>query len=218
MRIFLGILGFAIFSSALGLGLWLLGSGKLSGAEFVAFVISSTVIAGIVSFAPEIQEFSVAGNVVKLREVKNDALRAIEILKKTQTETLRLMLRVKPFINGGYYADPGHSAIDKDFWDIVVEAKRIGGINELGPSILERIEVMLPALYETVAAWGEGWRPGFTAHDSFVEVAADLLNPKIISDTAIVNGEDESRYRGFVKARLAEMESLYSLKRELMHQ
>ncbi|MCU7247958.1 hypothetical protein [Pseudomonas koreensis] len=82
MRIFLGVLGFSIFGCAVVLGLWLLGSGKLSGAEFVAFVISSTVISGIVSFAPEIQEFSVVGNVVKLREVKNDALRAIEVLKK----------------------------------------------------------------------------------------------------------------------------------------
>jgi hypothetical protein len=216
MRIFLGVLGFSIFGSAVGLGLWLLGSGKLSGAEFVAFVISSTVIAGIVSFAPEIQEFSVAGNVVKLREVKNDAIKSIEVLKRSQIELLRLMLRTKSFIIRTWCQNPDKPAIDADFWDIVAEIKRIEAVNVVKAELVACIDRMLPELYLVAIGQPCPWREGFWIHKDIADVAADVLDPKMLSETSkLLEHDDESIYKNFAKLRILEMKRLYELKDSL---
>lgn len=217
MRIFLGVLGFSIFGCAVGLGLWLLSSGKLSGAEFVAFVISSTVIAGIVSFAPEIQEFSVAGNVVKLREVKNDAIKSIEVLKRSQAELLRLMLRTKSFIIRGWFQNPDRPAIDADFWDIVAEIKRIDVVGFVRSDLVACIDRMLPELYQVAVGPNCPWREGFWIHKDIADVAADLLDPKMLSETSKLLGhDDESIYKEFAKLRILEMKRLYELKDSLV--
>jgi hypothetical protein len=216
MRVLLGVLGFLIFGSAIILGLWLLDNSKLSGAEFVAFVISFTIISGIVSFAPEVQEFSVVGNVVKLREVKNDALKAIEVLKGTQAELLRLMLRTKPFIIRTYPQAPDQSAIDKDFWDIVAEIKRIGAVNNIRTDLLACIDRMLPELYQVAIGTIYPWREGFSAHENITDVAADILNPTMLSETSkLREDKDESIFKNFAKLRVSEMKELYALKDEL---
>ncbi|WP_434574999.1 hypothetical protein J3P88_10160 [Pseudomonas sp. Z3-6] len=218
MRKLLGGVGFVMFFSASGLGLWLLLEKNLSGTEFVSFVVAFTLIGGVVAFAPEIQEFSVAGNVVKLREVKNDALKSIEVLKKTQAEVLRLMLRSRDYLDQQISYDVGHLAIDKDFWDIVSEAKRIGAIDSLKPMLLPYIDRMLFDLYRTAYNRSYTSSNALSLESSFAEVAAELLDPDRISRTLVARDEREDfrgHYTNFVKGRLAEMESLYALKREL---
>ncbi|WP_228199424.1 hypothetical protein [Acinetobacter sp. SWAC57] len=52
-------------------GLWLLifFENKITGSEFVALVLGFSVIGLIIAFAAEIQEFSIAGNGVKLKDL-----------------------------------------------------------------------------------------------------------------------------------------------------
>ncbi|MBU0523463.1 MULTISPECIES: hypothetical protein [unclassified Pseudomonas] len=216
MRIKLAVAGGLIFCLAIGVGLWLLFVPKLSGTEFVAFVVAFTIIGGIVAFAPEVQEFSIAGNVVKLREVKNEALKSIEILKKSQAELLRLMLFTKPLVSRGEPLEEGYLAIDRNFWDVVAEAKRIGAVEALKPDLLKCIDVMLPELYSVAIGMNGPWREGFWVHKNFADVAADILNPHMLSETSKARGQqDESIYNKFARARVAEMKDLYVLKDDL---
>lgn len=84
--IFVGLVGIAC-------GLWLLiVLEKISGAEFVALSLGFSVIGLIIAFASEVQEFSIAGNSVKLKELRLEAERKIEELDKAKTELFRLML------------------------------------------------------------------------------------------------------------------------------
>jgi hypothetical protein len=55
------------FTIALLLALTLLLFSKFSGAEFTAFVLAFAVLSVAVGFAPEVQEISIVGNVVKLK-------------------------------------------------------------------------------------------------------------------------------------------------------
>jgi hypothetical protein len=216
MRVFLGIAGFVIFVGALSLAYWLLQQSKLSGAEFVAFVIAFAVIGAIVSFGPEVQEFTIAGNAVKLREVKNNALKLIDTLKATQAELLRLSLRARPLINGGFSFDRDHLSIDPDFWAIVAEAKRTEAIEALTPDLLNNINLMIRALYELTISWGMIQRPGDQTCESMIELAADLMSPDLLKLASRDRGDaDESTYKNFVMGRLKEIEKLFALKREL---
>ena len=115
-RLLLGVGGFLIFIIALGLALKLLGCSKLSGSEFVTFVIAFALIGAVVAFGPEVQEFSIAGSVVKLKDIKQDALNAIERLERARLEFIRSNLRSLP--NFRPYEDPdGPSNVD--FWAMV---------------------------------------------------------------------------------------------------
>ncbi|MHA3059864.1 hypothetical protein ACX1NY_04390 [Acinetobacter sp. ANC 4631] len=85
-------LGISLSLFCIGGAVWLLFIGKLAGAEFVALVLGGIVLSLIIYFSSEIQEFSIAGNVVKLRELKDEAHQTIESLKQARTEIFRLML------------------------------------------------------------------------------------------------------------------------------
>ncbi|ENU81250.1 hypothetical protein F975_01115 [Acinetobacter sp. ANC 3789] len=85
-------LGISLSLFCIGGAVWLLFIGKLAGAEFVALVLGGIVLSLIIYFSSEIQEFSIAGNAVKLRELKDEANQTIESLKQARTELFRLML------------------------------------------------------------------------------------------------------------------------------
>ncbi|MHA3082947.1 hypothetical protein ACX1NX_07195 [Acinetobacter sp. ANC 5383] len=85
-------LGISLSLFFIGGAVWLLFIGKLAGAEFVALVLGGIVLSLIIYFSSEIQEFSIAGNAVKLRELKDEAHQTIESLKQARTELFRLML------------------------------------------------------------------------------------------------------------------------------
>jgi uncharacterized membrane protein len=90
--------GISIFLSiflslfCIGGAVWLLLIGKLGGTEFVALVLGGVILSLIIYFSSEIQEFSIAGNAVKLRELKDEAHKTIESLKQARTELFRLLL------------------------------------------------------------------------------------------------------------------------------
>lgn len=216
MRKILGVTGFAIFCFAIFFGWWLLSSKQISGAEFVVFSVAFTIIGGVVSFAPEVQEFSIAGNLVKLREVKNEVVRSVETLKKTQAELLRLLLRTKLFINPSFFSyDRSIMAIDKDFWDIVNEAKAIGALVEIKPQVLITINGILPVLYSISATYVVGCSGSFEGNEEFLDVVAALVGEDKVymAPDFVVDGDNCFKY--FVKDRVSEIENLYALKKEL---
>ena len=66
-----GVFGGIVGLVGIACGLWLLISlEKISGAEFVALSLGFSVIGLIIAFFAEVQEFSIAGNGVKLKELR----------------------------------------------------------------------------------------------------------------------------------------------------
>ncbi|ENW04264.1 hypothetical protein [Acinetobacter beijerinckii] len=99
MKIFLTII---ISSFITGLGILFLYNGKLSGTESVVLILGGVIVGLIIYFPSEIQEFSIAGNAVKLREIRSEAIRTIDELKRARTETFRLMLVQVLKLSGGW--------------------------------------------------------------------------------------------------------------------
>ncbi|MEG2750100.1 MAG: hypothetical protein RR939_12010, partial [Acinetobacter sp.] len=63
------VFGILVGLVGIACGLWLLiVLEKITGAEFVALSLGFSVIGLIIAFASEVQEFSIAGNGVKLKE------------------------------------------------------------------------------------------------------------------------------------------------------
>ena len=140
-----------VFGGIVGLvgiacGLWLLISlEKISGAEFVALVLGFSVIGLIIAFATEVQEFSIAGNGVKLKELRSEAEKTIEELKQARTELFRLML---PKVLQG--SQQTLNRIDpriQSFLNIFDQIKSFEIVNELRCEIEHVLHVLLICQY-----------------------------------------------------------------------
>ncbi|OTG83472.1 hypothetical protein B9T33_03485 [Acinetobacter sp. ANC 5054] len=143
-----GNTAFGVVVSLLGIacGLWLLISlEKISGAEFVAFSFGFAVIGLIIAFAAEVQEFSIAGNGVKLKELRSEAEKTIEELKEARTELFRLIL---PQIMQG-----SQNTLDRidprivSFLHFFDQIKKFELVNELRGEIEHVLHVLLICQY-----------------------------------------------------------------------
>lgn len=75
----------------------------ISGSEFVTLVIAATATSLIIVFAPSIQEVSIGGNIIKLKEAKVDADETLKKLNNARVSmlvaTLSSLRRSKPDFN-----------------------------------------------------------------------------------------------------------------------
>ncbi|MBN6518314.1 hypothetical protein JZM36_15740 [Acinetobacter pittii] len=65
---------------------------QISGAEFVALIIVSAILSLVLFLFNDIQELSIGGNIIKLKEAKKETEDAISQLKELRVETFRLFL------------------------------------------------------------------------------------------------------------------------------
>lgn len=72
----------------------------ISGSDFVTLVIAATATSLIIVFAPSIQEVSIGGNIIKLREAKIDADNTLQNLNNARVAmlvaTLSSLRRAQP--------------------------------------------------------------------------------------------------------------------------
>lgn len=140
-----------MFGAVVGLvgiacGLWLLISlEKISGAEFVALSLGFSVIGLIIAFATEVQEFSIAGNSVKLKELRSEAEKTIEELKVARTEIFRFMI-----LQILQESQTTLNKIDpriKNFLAVYEQVQNFGIVNELRNEIEKVLHVLLIVQY-----------------------------------------------------------------------
>jgi hypothetical protein len=151
LRIFLSILGALLFLASAKFGYCLLIEEKLSGAEFVSLIIAFAVVGLILSFASEVQEFSVAGNIVKLKEVKRDAEKSISELKSARTETFRFLLSLAKRHPGGFSEGGTIDGRVNDFWSLHDQIVAFNCEGELSNNLLEVVGVLLQGQLSSIS-------------------------------------------------------------------
>jgi len=177
-KISLIVTGALIFTGSLSLALFLLYYSKLSGAEFVAFVIAFAVVGLVIAFIDEVQEFSLGGNKIKFRELKKEAEKTIAELKTARTETFRFLLssaKKMPAIFGWKNYDDRIP----DFWmlyKMLIDYKCDG---ELNKEILDTIDDLLIGQLHLF-----GWK--IRGRNSALE-GEKILMPSEIEDIVIKN-------------------------------
>jgi hypothetical protein len=125
------------------IGMELLEQKQLSGSEFVTLIIAFSVVGLIISMVSEIQEFSVAGNIVKLKEVKKDAEDSIIELKKARTENFKFLLKLAMRFPGGFGSGGTVDSRLSDFWLLHEQIKAFGCEQELTNDIKSVIKILL---------------------------------------------------------------------------
>lgn len=217
MRIFLSILGALLFLGSAKFGYFLLIEEKLSGAEFVSFVIAFAVIGLILSFASEVQEFSIAGNIVKLKEVKRDAEKSIRELKSARTETFRFLLSLAKRHPGGFSDGGTVDGRVNDFWSLYDQIVAFNCEDELSNNLLEVVDVLLQGQLNSISHNSDAVSSKYrgkseTPEPSQLTIEA-LDNDSVASDTKRnVAGGDQTKIKQMLVLGLEEYKKLYELR------
>lgn len=134
-------------------GLWLLISlEKISGAEFVALSLGFAVIGLIITFAAEVQEFSIAGNGVKLKELRSEAEKTIDELKEARTELFRVLVQKSIFISGGFCSNSIIDECAESFFELVEQIEKFNCLNDLKLDIEKSLKLILSRQYNNLYA------------------------------------------------------------------
>jgi hypothetical protein len=122
----------------------LLHQNKINGAEFVAMFLGNTILGIAIALLPNVSEMSIAGNVLKLREVEKEAEKSIEQLKATRLATFRMLFNLVKRLPGGL----GELGIIKDdrvddFWEVFNSIEDSETISNLKEHIINALKDIL---------------------------------------------------------------------------
>ena len=135
--IFVGLVGIAC-------GLWLLiVLEKISGAEFVALSLGFSVIGLIIAFASEVQEFSIAGNGVKLKELRSEAEKTIQELKEARTELFRVLIQKSIEFSGGWGTNSRVDERAEQFIKLFEQVEKFDCIRELQIDVSKTLNILM---------------------------------------------------------------------------
>jgi hypothetical protein len=219
MRVFLGILGFLLFGVATYLAFYLLGLGKFSGTEFTAFVVAFAVLGMVIGYAPEVQEISIAGNVVKLKEVKAEALKAIASLNKSRIEMLRVFLGLALKHGGGFASSSPVDPRAHEFWKLLDLVKEYDCLNELKVEITVSVKVLLAAQLANIARRNRASK--IFVSEPFLDpldLASIAFDVQGIAAAEAATSPTPDNYKVEIKEALTEYSRLYELMIKLERQ
>lgn len=220
MRIFLSILGLVIFLASAKFGYCLLMAEKLSGTEFVSLLIAFAIIGLILSFASEIQEFSVAGNIVKLKEVKKDADKSISELKAARTETFRFLLSLAKRHPGGFSDSGTVDGRVRDFWNLYDQIVAFGCKEELSSNLMDVVNVLIKGQLSSISRNSDSVSSKYHGSDVIPEpsqLTIEALDNDSVEKAAKRNvaGGDVEKIKRMLVVGLDEYKKLYELHQSL---
>ncbi|EOI6423813.1 hypothetical protein ACMU9U_000672 [Yersinia enterocolitica] len=108
----------------------------LSGSEFVGFFVAIAMFAIVLKLLPSIQEFSIAGNTVKLRETVEEAAQLTSELKRLRLETNRTLLSLIMRYPGGFGSSFGDNRA-KDFLEFYKNIEKSNDVTYMKEELLQ---------------------------------------------------------------------------------
>ena len=217
MRIVLSILGAILFFVSAKFGYDLLIAGKLSGAEFISLIVAFAVIGLILSFSSEVQEFSVAGNIVKLKEVKRDAEKSIQELKSARTETFRFLLSLAKRHPGGFSDGGTVDGRVYDFWSLCEQIVTFKCEDALAKDLLAVIDILIKGQLYSIADSSDDVSSKYYGKDEIPnpsQLLIEALDHASVSKAAKRNvaGGDEDKIKEMLVIGLDEYKKLFEFK------
>lgn len=175
-----GVVGLVVFLVVMAFAYYALLLPKIIlGGEFVTLSIAFAVIALIIGFSSQIQEFSIAGNTVRLREMTATAESLIQDLKAARTETFRVLLSLSERQSGGF-SSIENTVDDRvaGFWSLHERIVRFDCAAELKQEITDFVEILLRSQIELIGK-------NSVNVPSLYPVDQELPSPDILQITAL---------------------------------
>ena len=186
-----------------GFGIYCLLNGLLEGTESVVLILGGVFVAFIVYFSSDIQEISFGGNILKLRELNNEALKTIDLLKSelnnTKIEIMRLRLQ-QILSNNNLFGDFSNSKVEKKVYVFLKIYQKIDEENcifELKNEIEAIIRVLITSQYNKLKIIHnlETKKPNDNLDDLWLPRDLSLkLSDEIINSIVNYQGDQSTSY------------------------
>lgn len=141
MKTFFSLSLFVVFSLV---SFWLLQEKHIQSGDFVLLIVSSSVIALVISYFDDIQELSIGGNgIVKLKEARKELQITIDELKTIKISTFRMLLLKSLSDSGGFGSIYLVDSRAEYFFSLVNEIKEAECFDELKKEIEKPLIMLL---------------------------------------------------------------------------
>lgn len=141
MKTLISLLLFGVFSLV---SFWLLLEKHIVSSDFVLLIISSSIIALVISYFDDIQELSIGGNsIVKLNEARKELQVTIDELNTIRISTFRMLLLKCLDHSGGWGSSHLLEVRANYFFSLVNEIKDSGCFDDLKNEIAKPLKILL---------------------------------------------------------------------------
>lgn len=201
-----------LFSLMCGLSFALLYCNKIKGPEFVALIIASMVSCLVVNFLNDIQEVSIGGNLLKLKDISN---RSEVLLKNMQIEYFKIRIDMV-FVPTGFWDEGGSSVYSSrtSFYEVIRDIKSEGLLsnNILRQKIENQLNKTLQCQLEDVQKIGRVLDSNPLEGEFEPMKIRSLITEDIISKSIKTNDEmykDKLATKNMILQRIEIYENLY---------
>lgn len=132
MRILFSLITFILFSFV---SFILLKDKYIEPNHFVILIIFSAIVSAIIAYFDEVQELSIGGNIVKLKEAKKELQVTIDQLKSIKVSTYRMLLLKSLQSSGGFGSSHLVDRRAEYFFSLTNEIKQSECFNDLKSEI-----------------------------------------------------------------------------------
>jgi hypothetical protein len=179
----------------------------------------------IITFSPEVQEISIAGNVIKLREIRSKAEKTIKQLRLTQIQVLKFLLGVGGFLRPAHPFALDNPTIAPEFWNIIDECRSIKGLKPLKDDLIKVIDGFQMHLLVEIGPIRPGQQTiSINSSMSKADVQSAVGKPDMVFlkdkwGYSTGDGEEQKitleRMERFLEVKLSEYLKLSELRREI---
>ena len=212
------VLAILIAISSIGLGIVLLCYGFFDGTQFTAFSIAFTVVALIIAFSSEVQEFSIAGNIVKLKQVKREAEIAIEELKLSRITTYKMLLKISKKYSGGVgEVDAEDERLD-DFWFLYDQIEKFKIEKDLSVEIEDATNELLLGALRDILNYCDNLYSKYVDPEEYPEphvLLTEALEPSCIDATCKRTRKSKDELKKVLNERIDTYERLFQLNKRV---
>lgn len=144
MRTALAMIFFIFF---VGVDGWYFNEGKLGAVVAVSFFVAITMFSFAIYLIAQVQEISIAGSILKLREVRKDADDAIRDLQASRLAMFSLLLETTKKLTGrsSFARETPEDERLKNFWFLYDKIESAGLVNELKNNIADCTQLYMRA-------------------------------------------------------------------------
>ncbi|MCK0808568.1 hypothetical protein [Acinetobacter baumannii] len=111
--------------------------------HFVILIIFSAIVSAIIAYFDEVQELSIGGNIVKLKEAKKELQVTIDQLKSIKVSTYRMLLLKSLHFSGVFGSSHLVDSRAEYFFSLINEIKQSDCFNDLKSEIKVQLTRLL---------------------------------------------------------------------------
>lgn len=205
-KVFIVIVSFIILSM---ISYRLLYLSQIQSSEFVVLIIASMFICLAGYYLKEIQEFSIGGNIVKLRDAKNDLDEAVDRLQRFQLETLRMLLKKSLQFGGGFGSIGFKDERAEYIISLVEEIKKSGYFNQLISEINHVVNILINSHLKQLSEINRAFRIRWFADQTNNYPSPDKLRLSISENMIEEYSESKKKDTNDIEAQIIESINLY---------